>query len=221
MGVAEAGPLARIRRSGLAQASVVDLLAVAGSRTEADVEASLAEAAGRFRAWTLPQYKDLAPADLAEAFGLEGFEALRLLAALELGRRSGAAAQGERRHEVRDGQDAYALFRHLADESQEHFAAAYFDAKARHLGTKTVHVGTLTASIVGAREVFREAVRLGAASVIVAHNHPSGDPTPSPEDVEVTRHLAEAGRLLDIALLDHIVVGHNGAYRSLHQAGAL
>lgn len=213
--------LARVQRAGFGQSSYLDLLAVAVSRRPEDVEGNESAAARHFRAWTLPQYKDLAPADLAEPFGLEGFEAVRVLAALELGRRAAAAADGAKPPEVRDGTDAYLLFQHLAAEKQEHFAAAYFDAKARHLATRTIHVGTVTSSVVGAREVFREAVRLGAAAVIVAHNHPSGDPTPSPEDIAVTRHLEEAGRMLDIPVLDHIVVGHNGQFRSLHESGEL
>jgi DNA repair protein RadC len=71
----------------------------------------------------------------------------------------------------------------------------------------TIHIGTANASIVGVREIFREAVREGAVSVIVAHNHPSGDPEPSTEDIEVTGKIFEAGQLLDIELLDHIIIG--------------
>jgi DNA repair protein RadC len=75
------------------------------------------------------------------------------------------------------------------------------------LRVATIHIGTANASIVGLREIFREAVREGAVSLIVAHNHPSGDPDPSTEDIEVTAKIKEAGRLLDIELLDHVIIG--------------
>jgi DNA repair protein RadC len=81
-----------------------------------------------------------------------------------------------------------------------------------------IHIGTLTMSIVGPREIFREAVRDGASSIIVAHNHPSGDPSPSPEDIEITRILIDAGKLLDIPVLDHVIIGHR-RYSSLNEMG--
>jgi DNA repair protein RadC len=84
------------------------------------------------------------------------------------------------------------------------------------VGTPTVYVGSLNASMVRVSEVFRDAVKENCAAIIVAHNHPSGDPTPSPEDVLVTRDLVAAGKLLDIEVLDHLVIGHN-RYISLKQ----
>jgi len=94
------------------------------------------------------------------------------------------------------------------------------DAKNQLIRRADVHIGTANSSLVGAREVFREAVKDGAVGIIVAHNHPSGDPTPSPEDVAVTRQLRDAGKLLDIPLLDHVIIGES-RHVSLRRMGLL
>ena len=101
------------------------------------------------------------------------------------------------------------LLDRLKGEKREHFFAILLDSKGSVMRVAQVHIGTLTMSLVGAREVFREAIREGASSVIVGHNHPSGDPTPSPEDIEVTGRLAELGEMLDIRVEDHVILGEN------------
>jgi DNA repair protein RadC len=98
---------------------------------------------------------------------------------------------------------------------KEYFVAILLDAKNAVLRVAEIHVGTLTMSPVGGREVYREAVRDGASAVIVAHNHPSGDPTPSPEDRMVTEKLKQIGELLDIPLLDHLVIGERYALSAM------
>ncbi|MCW5938831.1 MAG: DNA repair protein RadC [Fimbriimonadaceae bacterium] len=211
----------RFDASSLRSLSHWELLALASVREERDLQQAEAHFRGALGHWSLPQLKDIGPGDLHRVAGLEPFESLRVLAAVELGRRIGQASQGERRTTVSGVSDAVALFAHLADEGQEHFCAAFLDAKSQVLATQVVHIGTLTASVVGAREVFREALRHNAASLIVAHNHPSGDPTPSPEDGLVTERLKEAGTLLDVPLLDHIVIGHNGRFASFLDLGWL
>ena len=106
------------------------------------------------------------------------------------------------------------LRRQLPLEDREVFVAVLMDARNQVLGINTVSIGSLTTSIVHPREVFRPAVGEGAAALILVHNHPSGDPTPSAEDRAVTRQLVDAGRVLGIPVLDHVVVGR-GSYRSL------
>jgi DNA repair protein RadC len=90
---------------------------------------------------------------------------------------------------------------------QEHFDCLYLDTKNNVILRKTIFIGSLNASIVHPREVFKEAFRRSAASIICLHNHPSGDPTPSREDIEVTKRLTESGKVLGIELLDHIIIG--------------
>lgn len=106
------------------------------------------------------------------------------------------------------------------DADQEHFVVLALDNKSRVTGFKVVHTGTLTSSLVHPREVLRATILLGAAKFIVAHNHPSNDPTPSEEDLLVTRRLEEAGRLVGIPLADHIILGVDD-YISLKRVGGL
>ena len=95
------------------------------------------------------------------------------------------------------------------------------DTKNHVLASEDVYRGNVNSAIIRAAEVLRLAVKLNAPAIIVAHNHPSGDPTPSPEDVAVTRQIVEAGKLLDIDVLDHIVVGGGGIWVSLKQRALL
>ena len=104
-------------------------------------------------------------------------------------------------------QDAYEILkRQLAWEDREIFACVILDARNQVLGINTVSLGTLNASLVHCREVFRPAILMGAASIIVAHNHPTGDPTPSRQDLELTRRLRDAGEIIGIEMLDHLII---------------
>jgi DNA repair protein RadC len=99
------------------------------------------------------------------------------------------------------------------------FVAVLLDTKGQVIGVTTISIGDLSSALVHPREVFKPAVLANAASVLLAHNHPSGDPTPSSEDVSVTRRLAEAGALLGIDVLDHVVIGERGHWVSLRERG--
>jgi DNA repair protein RadC len=101
---------------------------------------------------------------------------------------------------------------------QEHFRVLYLDTRNRLMGSNTMYVGSLNASHIRVGEVFREAIKRNCAAIICVHNHPSGDPTPSPEDVEITRQLVDAGDLLDIELLDHLIIGQQ-RFVSLRERG--
>jgi len=105
----------------------------------------------------------------------------------------------------------------LENETSERFVALLLNGKHRVMGFAEVSRGTLTASLVHPREVFAPALRELAAALIVAHNHPSGDPEPSQEDLEVTKRLHEAGQILGVPLLDHIIVGEKGSFTSLRE----
>lgn len=141
-------------------------------------------------------------------------KALRLAVALELGRRINAKASEDRQH-VQTPEDAAAiLMPRLQHLEQEHFLVLVLSTKNRILGIETAAIGGLNCINVQPREIFNIAVRHNAASVIVAHNHPSGDPSPSREDVALTKRLVQAGELLGIEVLDHIVIG-DGKYISL------
>jgi len=200
--------------------SPTDLLALAFARRAEDVPA--AETAGREmlkRFGSLRALGDASFTDLRDVTGFEDYEVLRAQALMELGRRVGGAGKGPV-EAIASAADVMDLLDHLRHEKREHFVAVLLDAKASILRVAQIHIGTLTMSVVGAREVFREAIRDGAASIVVAHNHPSGDPTPSPEDIEVTRSLLKVGELLDIPVLDHVIIGER-RYVSLREKGLM
>ena len=212
-------PLERLYAMGAKGTHPTDLLAVGLSRRAQDTEPNEHHAREMLRReGGIRNLVELTPADLS-AQGLDGFESARFLSLLELGRRMGSAGRGP--VITIDGpDDAFRLCDDLRHQKKEYFVAILLDTQGGVMRRATVHVGTLNASLVGAREVFREAVRDGASSIVVAHNHPSGDPTPSPEDVQVTRQLVMAGSLLDIPVADHIVIGDR-EYRSLKRMGLM
>jgi len=209
----------RVRQLGVNSSGLVDLCAVGFSRREEDAEQGMDM--GRSISQRIPgvmSTSDLAYDLLRDVCGLEGFEALRSTALIEIGRRSAIASEGEVK-EINDPEDVFKLLKHLQKEKREHFYAVLLTSANKVMRAAEIHIGTLTMSIVGPREIFREAVREGASSIIVAHNHPSGDPTPSPEDIAVTKQLVDAGILLDIPVLDHVIIGRE--YRSLSEMGLM
>lgn len=156
-------------------------------------------------------------ADLCAVGGLGPAKAATLMAALELGRR--LALPSARSVALRGPDAALGALRHLlSGRQEEHFAVLALDARRRILAAELVSQGTLTQAMAHPREVFRSAIKLGAAAVVVGHNHPSGDPEPSPDDRLLTRRLREAAELLAVPLLDHLIVGEPGHF-SFSQAG--
>jgi DNA repair protein RadC len=141
-----------------------------------------------------------------------------ILAAVELGRRI-AVTEAEEAPTVSSPAAAAALLQYeMGGLEQEHLRTILLDARNRLIRVHEVYRGSLTTSLIRSGEVFREAIRANAAGMIVVHNHPSGDPSPSPEDLAVTRNLIEAGLLLDIPVLDHIVIGR-GRFVSMREQG--
>ena len=113
------------------------------------------------------------------------------------------------------------LAQYIGETDREVFAVALLTIRHRVLGLHTVSVGCLTSSLVHPREVFKPAILAGAAALLLAHNHPSGDPEPSAEDIALTRRLVSAGQLLGIEVLDHLILGESGRFVSLRERGVL
>ncbi|KPV43227.1 RadC family protein [Alicyclobacillus ferrooxydans] len=161
---------------------------------------------------------DVTVEELMAVQGIGVAKALQIAACVEIGRRI-VRSPGENKHQIRCAEDAaeYVMdrMRHL---KKEHFFILHLDTKHRLIGEEIVSVGSLDASIVHPREIFKSAVKKSASAILCLHNHPSGDPTPSPEDKAVTARLCEVGRILGIDVLDHIVVG-DGRYVSLRAEG--
>ncbi|GAB4437197.1 MAG: DNA repair protein RadC [Anaerolineae bacterium] len=156
--------------------------------------------------------------DLATIKGVGTAKTAQLKAAIELGRRLLITSPDARPQITSPLEAANLLMLEMGGLEQEHLRTLLLDTKNRVLASPTVYVGNVNSSIIRISEVFREAVRENATAMIVAHNHPSGDPTPSPEDVQVTRSIVEAGSLLGIDVLDHLVIGHQ-RFISLKERG--
>jgi DNA repair protein RadC len=167
--------------------------------------------------------KDVANATVEQLSAVHGIgpaKAVQIRAAIELGKRI-CTLTDDARPVIRSPADAsQLLMSDLRFQTKEHFRALLLDTKNQVIRIASISVGSLTESIVHPRELFREAIRHSSAAVIVAHNHPSGDPTPSPEDVATTRRLVEAGRIVGIELLDHVILG-DGRFVSLRERGLM
>jgi len=157
-------------------------------------------------------------AELCQEKGIGPAKVTQIKAALELGRRLLVASPQER-PQVRSPADAANLLMlEMSLLAQEQMRVILLDSKNRVLAIPTIYQGSLNTSLIRVGELFREAIRQNCAAIIVVHNHPSGDPTPSPEDVLVTKQIVEAGKLLDIEVLDHLVIGRQ-RYVSLKERG--
>lgn len=147
--------------------------------------------------------------ELSEIKGVGPAKAAQIKAALELGKRVATNAP-EQRVVIKTPEDAAGLvmeeMRHL---DREHFRALLLNAKNQVIGQEVISIGTLNSSTVHPRELFKNAIKRSAAAIILIHNHPSGDPSPSREDIEVTRRLIEVGHLIGIEVLDHLIIGDN------------
>ncbi len=156
-------------------------------------------------------------AELCDQRGLNHAKSSEIMAALELGRRIASLAP-EERAQISCPQDAASLLiAEMEPLVQENLVVLLLNTRNQVVARRTIYIGTVNSSAVRPAEVLRPAIRENAPSIIVAHNHPSGDPTPSPEDISVTRDLAAAGKLMDIELLDHLVIGHGGRFTSLKE----
>jgi DNA repair protein RadC len=200
-------PRERLLKYGASTLSNADLLAIllrSGSRGENVIDLA-------FR--LLTEFRSLAglsradEAELTAAKGVGPTKVTQIKAALELGKRLQVEAP-EERPQVRSPADAaHLMMPVMNDLEQEELHVLLLDTKNRVLAKQQVSKGALNVTHVEVSQLFRDAIRRNSASLIVVHNHPSGDPTPSPEDVAVTRQIVEAGKLLDIEVLDHLVVG--------------
>jgi len=167
---------------------------------------------------TLPKVKARSVKELAAlGHGITPTRAQRLLAALELGER--LRERSETPIRIKSPADAADLLRDMAFLEQEQMRVVLLDTKNNVIDTATVYAGSVNTTVIRIAELLRAAVRVNATALLVAHNHPSGDPTPSPEDIAVTQEIVKASKLLDIDCLDHLVIGEAGKFVSLKERG--
>ena len=144
--------------------------------------------------------------------GIGKVKAIELIAAIELGRRV-YLEKNINEIKIRDSNDIYKIFNNILKyKQQEHFYALYLDSKNKIIEKKLLFVGTINKSVAHPREIFKNAYLTSASFIICVHNHPSGDPTPSKEDIVFTNNLMEIGKLNNIPVLDHIIIGNNSYY---------
>ena len=156
--------------------------------------------------------------ELCRQHGIAEAKAAQIKAAIELGRRLTLEAP-EERPAINSPADAAALVQYeMSALEQEHLRVLLLDRRNRVLEVVEVYRGSVNSSQVRVGEVFKEAIRKNASGIVVVHNHPSGDPTPSPDDVAVTRAIVQAGKLVDVDVLDHLVIGQ-GRWVSLKERG--
>lgn len=217
---AEDRPRERLIRTGAESLSNQELLAIllrTGTKDESVLELAN-RLIGHFEG--LRFLKDASLEEMTAIKGIGTAKAVQILAAIELGRRI-ANLQHDTRYVIRTPQDgANYVMNDMRFLSQEHFVCLYLNIKNQVIHRQTIFIGSLNASIVHPREVFKEALRRSAASIICFHNHPSGDPSPSKEDIEVTKRLAECGKIMGIEILDHLIIGEK-KFVSLREKGYL
>ncbi|GAA4854313.1 DNA repair protein RadC [Paenibacillus vulneris] len=216
----EERPRERMMQYGAQALSNAELLAIllrTGTVQESAVHLAqrlLAQSGG------LRSLVDMSLQQLTEIKGIGAAKGLQIQAGIELGRRLARSGMNEV-VTVRSPEDVSGLLmeemRYL---QKEHFVCLFLNTKNHIIGQETLSMGSLNAAIVHPREVFRAAIKRSSASIICVHNHPSGDPTPSSEDVALTRRLMEAGEIIGIDVLDHIVIGDR-RYVSLKEQGLM
>ena len=207
-------PRTRLEAYGSGSLATAELLAVLlGTPHQLhDAERLLGEFEG------LPGIAQATWTELCNLDGIGPASTARIKASLELGRRLLVTAPSERPQVRTPADAANMLMAEMSLLPQEHLRTVLLDTRNRVLAIPTIYVGSLNSAQVRVGEVFREAIRSNCASLIVVHNHPSGDPSPSPEDVQVTRLLVEAGSLLSIDVLDHLIIGRQ-RFVSLKERG--
>ena len=219
---AEERPREKLIQRGAASLSDTELLAILlrTGTSSVSVLHLAEEVLAKYQDKGLVSIMNISPQEIASIHGVGLAKAATIVAAVELGRRlSTRAAQKLEKIEGPEDVARYASPL-LRFEQKEHFLVMLLDVRNRVLAMPTISIGSLTASVAHPREIFREAIRYSAANMILIHNHPSGDPTPSREDIQITKQMMKAGEIMGIPVLDHIIIAGDG-FLSLKEADCL
>jgi DNA repair protein RadC len=150
--------------------------------------------------------------ELSQIKGIGPAKAAQIKACFELAKRENLEAD-EESFDIKNPEAVFKLMSSsIKDKAKEHFKLILLNSRNKKIGLSTISIGTLTTSLVHPREVFKDAITHSAASVILAHNHPSGDPEPSEDDLKITRKLVESGKILGVEVIDHIIIGKTNFY---------
>ncbi|MEN9208586.1 MAG: DNA repair protein RadC [Gloeomargarita sp. GMQP_bins_120] len=218
-------PRERLLQQGVTALGTGELLAIllgtgSGQLSAVGLGQYLLQVLGQHQQDPLAVLRDIQPAELMAIPGIGPAKATTILAAIELGKRVFLSRPLERTPIDSPEMAVAALAPDLMWAQTERFAVLLLDARHRLLGSRVLTIGTATETLAHPRDIFREAIRLGATRLIVGHNHPSGDVTPSESDLDLTRQLLACSKILDIPLLDHVILGQ-GQHVSLRRATRL
>ena len=205
-------------KSALSNAELIAILIGSGNATQSAVELSrsILDSVGN----NLIELSNLSLSDLMKHKGIGEAKAITIMAALELGKRR-RAAEANIDDVLKDSKEAYErLLLHLDDPQQEHFFVMYLNQNNKVLKTECVSKGGVTNAIADPKIIFKNALNIGATALIISHNHPSGNPRPSEDDRILTKKLIAAGKLLDIRIADHIIIGKE-CYYSFRERGEM
>lgn len=219
----EERPRERLQRHGASVLSDAELLAVlirTGTRTESALMLAQRILKGDGAKSGLAYVVDASIEELSKIKGIGAAKSVQIKAAVELGRRISSFNRREQTAITGPRDIKHLLMDEMRFLEKEHFKAVLLNIKNHVISIEDISVGSLNTSIVHPREVFKPAIRRSSASIILVHNHPSGDPTPSREDIEVTQRLVESGKILGISVLDHVIIG-NGSIVSLKEEGIM
>ena len=163
--------------------------------------------------------KEKSVADLMANTGLPQVKACQIIACMELGRRI-FWEDKSRIPTIRTPEEVYKYLEEMKKLTKEQFRGLYLNTRNKLIHDEVISLGSLNLSVVHPREVFRPAIEYGAAAIILAHNHPSGEPEPSAEDIKVTKQILEVGKIMEIEVLDHLIIG-NDSFVSLKEKGII
>ena len=214
-------PRERLRDLGPAALSNAELLAILLRTGTARFTAIELAANLLSRFGSLTEIAELTVGELSKVHGMGTAKSAQVLAALELGRRTATFRDGARPAITCPEDAANLLTAEMRQYKKEITKALLLNTKNQVLKVTQISEGTLDTSLLHPREVFREAIREAAAAVVLVHNHPSGDPEPSEDDIRVTREFTKAGAVLNIDVLDHIIIASSGSFTSLRERGII
>ena len=201
-------PGVRLKKKGVSYLSDAELLAIVVGR--GNQEENAIDLSNRvLKSYNFDKLSELSFHELKKEFRNQ-VPAMKIMAMYEICRRTNKLKKKGFKPKIKTAEDVFNYFvDELQDKKKEHLYALFLDTKNRIIGEELISVGTSNASLIHPREVFNPAIKTSANSIILVHNHPSGDPTPSKDDKEITKMLKESGDILGIPLLDHIIVGKN------------
>ena len=200
--------------SSLSNAELLSIILKSGSVAENAINLSQRV----LSQFDLKQLSAVDATQLMKIHGIKSGKAAQIVACFELARRL-ETFDGQSKFKINSPEDVYRrLYPAMRESKKEHFVELCLDTKNQVIREDTISIGSLNANIVHPREVFRTALIESAAHIIVAHNHPSGDPTPSREDIDITKKLVETGKIMGIDVLDHVIIG-DCRHFSMKEAG--